>query len=187
MRSLQTHSRYSSTAIVLHWTIALLIVANLAIGLGHESVGEARIAMLMGLHKSIGLTVLVLALVRLGWRLGHDVPPLPAGMPGWQVLAARGTHIFFYAAMIGLPLTGWLMSSASPVRFPLNFFGLFDLPFLPVAQSRPQAGFWSETHELLAFATIGVLALHIAGALKHHFFDRDDVLVRMLPGKKSSF
>ena len=178
---LQTTSRYSAVAIALHWVIALLIVANIALGLGHELFGRANELAIMAAHKSIGLTILALSLLRLAWRVSHRPPPLPAAMPGWQVLAARATHLFFYVAIIALPLTGWLTASASPLRFPLEYFGMFQLPFLPVEQSRSATGLWSEAHEILAFTTIAVLGLHIAGALKHQFFDRDDVLARMLP------
>lgn len=174
-------SRYSAIAILLHWAIAALIIVNLALGIGHDAFGRASMPTVMGIHKSIGFTVLVLSLARLAWRLAHPAPALPAAMPGWQVVLARATHIFFYVAIIALPLTGWLMSSASPLRFPLEFFGLFPIPYLPVPQSREAAGGWGQAHELLGFATIGVLLLHVAGALKHHFVDRDDVLVRMLP------
>lgn len=174
-------SRYSAGAIFLHWTIAALIIVNLVLGLGHESLSKDSIPMVMGWHKSIGVTVLALSLARLAWRLANPAPPLPPAMPGWQVAAARATHIFFYVAMIALPLTGWLMSSASPIRFPLTFFGLFPIPYLPVEQSREMARNWGSAHEILGYATIFVLALHVAGALKHHFIDRDDVLRRMLP------
>src|SRR3546814_15114771 len=88
--------------------------------------------------------------------------------------------------MIALPLTGWLTASASPLRFPLEYFGMFQLPFLPVEQSRSATGLWSEAHEILAFTTIAVLGLHIAGALKTQFFDRDYVLARMLPQVRRS-
>src|SRR3546814_14452934 len=99
-------------------------------------------------------TILALSLLRLAWRLSHRPPPLPAAMPGWQVLAARATHLFFYVAMIALPLTGWLTASASPPRFPLESFGMFQLPFLPVEPSRSATGLWSEAHERLAFSTL---------------------------------
>lgn len=184
--ALQTHSRYSSVAIALHWSIAILIIVNLVIGLVHESVGREAVVTVMDVHKGTGLLVLVLSVLRLLWRLGHAVPPLPA-MPGWQVVLARATHLFFYIAMIVLPLTGWLIVSASPVRFPLSFFWLFDVPYLPVAQGKPLAHFWSEIHEILAFATIGVLVLHVIAALKHHLIDKDDVLSRILPMSKGQF
>ncbi len=180
---LQMPSRYSSMAIGLHWTIATLIIVNLVLGITHDSFAKASVPTVMGIHKSIGFSVLALSVFRLGWRAGHPAPPPPAAMPGWQVLLARATHILFYVAMIALPLTGWLMSSASPLRFPLQYFWLFNLPFLPVEQSKAAAGFWSETHEILGFSAIGLLVLHVLGALKHHYFDKDDVLSRMLPGR----
>lgn len=180
---LQTHSRYSSVAIGFHWSIALLISVNIVLGLGHESFGEANVGAIMGVHKSIGFTVLVLSLMRLGWRLGHPVPPLPALMPVWQKGVAHATHFFLYVAMIGLPMSGWLMSSAAPKRYPMNFFGLFDIPYLPVAQVKAMAGLWHETHEILGFVTIAIVVLHVAAALKHHLIDKDDVLVRIMRSK----
>src|SRR3546814_11158576 len=119
---LQTTSRYSAVAIALHWVIALLIVANIALGLGHELFGRANELAIMAAHKSIGLTILALSLLRLAWRLSHRPPPLPAAMPGWPVLAARATPLLFVVAIIALPPHGWLRDSASPPRFPLVNF-----------------------------------------------------------------
>lgn len=178
---LPTHSRYSSVAIGLHWSIAALIIVNLTLGIGHDAFGKASVRTVMDVHKSIGLTVLALSLIRLGWRLGHPVPPLPVTVPGWQVLAMKTTHYFMYLAMIALPLSGWLMSSAFEKRMPLKFFWLFEVPFLPVKQGKAAMGLWHETHEILGFSMIAVLILHVLAALKHHLIDKDDVFVRMLP------
>src|SRR3546814_13685651 len=94
-------------------------------------------------------------------------------MPGWQAAAARATHIFFYVAMIALPLTGWLMSSAAPVRYPLPFFWLFDVPYLPVAQAKPIAGVWHEAHEILGLSAIAIVVLHVLAALKPTYIERN--------------
>ena len=183
-----THSRYSTVAIGLHWLIALIIVANLAGGLLLDTFLDSpdpQMKMtgftIIQLHKALGLTIIGLTLLRLMWRLANPAPPLPAHMTPLERLLAKATHWGFYALMLLIPLSGWAMVSASAKRFPISYFGLFNVPYLPVEQSKAIGGFLHETHELLAFAMIGLLVLHIVAALKHHYFDRDDVLVRMFP------
>lgn len=175
--SREGRSRYSSVAIALHWTIALLIVANVIGALVAESVDKPTAATIMSLHKSNGLTILVLSLVRLGWRLTHGFPPFPSSTPAWDAFLARANHVVFYVMMIAVPLAGWMMVSAGPR--PLEWFGLFDWPKLPVDKSTGEIA--HEAHIILALTTVGLVVLHVAGALKHHFVDRDDVLARMLP------
>ncbi len=170
--------RYTRIAIALHWTIAILIVTNLTIGLLHDSLLKGALP----LHKSIGMTVLTLSLVRLGWRLGHRPPPLPATVKRWEKGLAHAVHWTFYALMILIPLSGWIFSSASPKRHPLIFFGLFPLPYFPVPQDKAITSVWADRHELMAYLMIVLLLLHFAGALKHRFVDRDRTLDRMLPG-----
>ena len=180
------HSRYSSVAIGFHWVVGLLIIGNLIGGLlmGNllDSADPAMKQLgfqVIQIHKSIGLTVLALSIARLGWRLTHPVPPLPDHMTTAERLLARGTHIGFYALMLLMPLSGWAMASTGKVQFPILWFGLFEVPHLPL--DKALGGLFKESHELLGWVTIATLALHIAGALKHHFLDRDDVLARMLP------
>ena len=165
--------RYSGVAILFHWTIAALVLANLWIGL----IGGS-----MPAHKAIGITVLVLTLGRIGWRLGHATPPLPAGTPGWERLAASASHALFYVLLLVLPLSGWAMVSGAK-RNPLDWFGLFPIPYLPISPSLAHQG--HEAHEVLGFAMLGLVALHIAAALRHHFLLRDGMLARMLPGART--
>lgn len=172
-----------------HWVIAALIIANVIIAFRFDDLlGASDPALkqagfrLIQLHKSIGLSVLVLSVLRLLWRLTHPLLPLPGHMPGWQKALARGTHYGFYVLMIGVPLLGWALTSASPLQFPINYFGLFEWPKLPIMPDKPLADGLSEAHELAAFTTLGLLALHVAGALKHQFVDRDGLLGRMVPG-----
>ena len=179
-------SRYSTGAIWFHWIVGLLIIGNLAGGLLMggllDSADPAQKQLgfqVIQIHKSIGLTVLLLSLLRLGWRLVHPVPPLPDHMTPMERLLARTTHYAFYALMLLMPLTGWAMASTGKVQFPILWFGLFEVPHLPL--DRAMGGFFRESHELLGWVTIATLALHVAGALKHHYLDRDDVLARMLP------
>ena len=181
--------RYTSVAIALHWLIAFLIIAQVAGGLYmHNLETSAFKFSLYQWHKTIGLLILVLSFVRLGWRLTHPAPALPAGMTGWEKFAAKTTHVGFYLLMIATPMAGWVMVSASRANIPTRLFDT-DLtwPHLPFfaeldrGLKKTISDAASETHELLAFATIGLLILHIAAALKHHFLNRDDVLTRMLP------
>jgi cytochrome b561 len=133
------------------------------------------------LHKTIGISILALTLVRLGWRLTHKPPPLPAMTPALRWIA-RATHVLFYALLLILPLSGWWMSSAVPERHPFGF-GIFDVPFLPVPRGFASAGPAHFVHTNLAWLMVALAALHIAAALKHQFVDKDDVLSRMLPRK----
>lgn len=181
-------SSYSKIAITLHWLIAILIIGNFAGGLlmGElldSSVPEQRRLgfTIVQLHKSFGLTVLVLTLLRLAVRLFSPPPPLPAHMTAIERLLSKLTHWAFYFLMIMLPVTGWAMVSASPIGLPTIWFGLFEWPHLPVPPSREGAAAASEAHEILAYTGAALVVLHVAAALKHHYFDRDDVLARMLP------
>lgn len=174
---------YTKVAIAFHWMIGLAIIAMLGMGLILEDIPSDYQYIAYQLHKSIGLTILLLSFLRLFWRLTHRAPALPAGMKTWEILASKITHVAFYVLMIGIPLSGWaLVSSApAPYDFPIQWFGLFEWPSLPLERSKEVSHDFSELHEMLAFLTIGLLALHIGAALKHHFMNRDNVLVRMLP------
>jgi len=170
--------RYDAIARSLHWIIALGIIAEIVLGLGHDSLEDSLPFAIMPVHKAIGLTILLLSLARLGWRLGHTPPPLPAAMPGWQKGSAHGLHWLFYAMMIGVPLSGWIMSSAG--SYPLQWFGLFDIPKLPVAKGSLLADMAHEGHELVGKLFIPLLLLHIVAAVYHQYVVRDGVLRRML-------
>lgn len=173
--------RYSRGAIAFHWVIAALVLFNLWLGLFHDAL--PREWKVMPIHKSVGITILVISLGRLGWRLSHRPPQLPGHMPNWEKTAAKTVHWTFYALLLILPLTGWLMSSNPEKPRVISWFTLFDLPVLPAT---PQiAGAAHEAHELLGFLMAGLVAIHIAAALRHHFLLRDTVLHRMLPGRGS--
>ncbi|WP_028056061.1 cytochrome b [Sphingobium bisphenolivorans] len=168
--------RYSLVARTLHWIMAILILFNLWLGLGHDSL--PRDWQVMPVHKSVGLTVLVLALLRLIWRLTHRPTPLPGGLPAGESAAAKLTHYIFYAFMLLVPLSGWIMTSAG--NRPLNWFFLFDVPKFAVSKGDAIVGISSEVHELLGYAWIALLVLHVGAALRHHIILKDDVLRRML-------
>ncbi|MBA16710.1 MAG: cytochrome B [Sphingomonas sp.] len=168
--------RYDRVAISFHWVIALLVIANVIIGLFHESLFDPR--QVMPIHKSIGMTVLILSIGRLFWRLGHRAPPLPPELPSWEKMAAKAMHGLLYALILLLPLTGWAMSSDPERPRPISWFGLFDFPILPTGKAI--AGFSHEAHEILGLLMAALVVIHIAAALRHHFLLRDRVLTRML-------
>lgn len=165
---------YTRVARWLHWTIGILIIGNLVGGLAHDIAPQ----LIMPLHKSTGLLILALSLVRLGWRFTHPAPPYPAAMPGWEKALATFTHWTFYAMMILIPLSGWIMASAGDR--PLDFYGLFPVMKFDVVKESTLWELSHEGHELLAFAMIGLLLLHIGAALRHHIVLKDGVLARML-------
>lgn len=174
------HSRYSAVSIGLHWTIAILIIANATFGGWMEDAHDSEKLRYYQLHKSVGITVLMLSLARLGWRIGHPWPAFPDGMPGWERLLARTTHILFYVLMIGVPLLGWAAASVGGApEVPL--YGTVPAPNLPLPQSDDLADELGDIHKLMVKTIYIVLALHILGAFKHHFLDKDEVLHRMLP------
>jgi cytochrome b561 len=185
-------ARYDRIARFLHWLIALAIICMLAAGwiMVRLPNGDAKFNIIQ-LHKSVGITILLLALFRLGWRLWHKPPALPRAMPGWEKFAATGTHWLLYALMIGMPLLGWIMVSASPLGLPTILYGVIPWPHLPVLPDLPDKGHIShiagKLHNFFAWVLAILVAGHIAAAWKHHLFNRDDVLTRMAPGFMVSF
>ena len=171
-RARQT-ARYSRVAMWFHWTIAVLVIVNLVIGLLHDAIGG------MGLHKPIGLTILALTAGRIAWRLLHRPPPLPAHTPAWERAAAHATHWVLYLLMIAMPVTGWVMVSGAEVRRPLTLFGLFDIPYLPVGRDAASLG--HDAHALLGWLMLALVVLHVAAALRHWLVLRDGVFGRMAP------
>ncbi len=189
-----TDRRYGAVAMALHWTMALLLLVMIVFGIRMVEVQRELVATgnfdltVFGLdifaayqlHKSFGFLLFVLVLVRLGWKLANPHPALPPGMPWHEIALARFTHVALYALMLGIPVVGWLTGSASPYAIDTVIFGLFQLPH-PLGPNAELERLLSTIHFYMAMALLGVLVLHVAGALKHHFFARDDVLRRMLP------
>jgi cytochrome b561 len=168
--------KYNGVARILHWLIGIGIIAEIALGLGHDAWKD--LFPVMPIHKSIGITILALSLFRLYWRLGHTPPALPAAMPGWQQSFAHGLHWLFYFMIIAVPVSGWIMSSAG--TYPLNWFGLFDIPKWPVFKGSPLAEAAHEGHEIMGKLFIPLLVLHVGAAFYHHFAVKDHVMRRML-------
>ena len=168
--------RYSGGAILLHWTIALALGFQLALGFSMPK-DESGFA-LYQLHKSVGVTIFVLTVLRLLWRLTHRPPAAVEG--GFQGFLAKSVHTLLYVFMIGMPLTGWAVVSTSPIEVPTVFWGVIQWPHLPLAGSINEAA--EETHEILAWIGISLILLHVAGALRHQFLVKDGLLRRMGPG-----
>ena len=175
-------ARYGAVAQGLHWIIAALIVTQFVLAWTADDLplGVHKLA-LLARHKSFGMTVLMLAVLRLLWRLFNRPPELPPGMSRSEILLARGTHALFYVLLFAMPLTGWMMSSAK--NYSVSWFGRFTWPNL-LAPNERAFDFLKSTHDTLSWVLFAVAALHILAALKHHFWNRDDVLVRMLPFTK---
>ena len=133
-------------------------------------------------HKSFGIVVLLLSLFRLIWRLTHKAPALPEGMKRWEKAAAKLTHIGFYVLMIGMPLLGWAMISASTLPIENEIFYLIPLPDLPgVSESKTLEMTFKQFHEIGAKLIILLFVLHMAGAIKHQFLAKDNLMARMIP------
>ncbi len=185
----ERQQRYTAVAIALHWAIALLIIGMIAVGwiMGDMAggPGSPKTAIIQ-IHKSIGITILLLTIARIVWRLMNPPPPEPA-MPKWQARLASSVHILLYALMIAMPLTGWIMASAEISQHETRFFGTVEMyiPGIPTLSDGAREGIADVTenlHSKLAWVIIALLALHVAGALKHQFVDKDGLLARMAPG-----
>ena len=175
----RTAPGYGGVAKSLHWFMALLLLGMLALGLYmHDLPLSPDKLELFSWHKWGGVTLFLLVLVRLAWRLAHRPPPLPLAMPPAQAFAAHAGHALLYVLMLAIPLSGWLMSSAK--GFQTVWFGILPIPDL-LERDKALGALLTQVHEMLNVAFMVLLAVHIGAALKHHFIDRDDILQRMLP------
>ena len=173
-----TTRSWGSLSKVFHWLIVLLIINQWWIAERADDLkGLAKLEAL-GTHKSFGMTILMLAVLRLLWRLMNPTPELTSETKPWERALARISHVLLYALIFAMPLTGWMMSSAK--NYPVSWFKLFQFPDL-VAPAEQTFHQMHDVHHLLFKVLVGVALLHVAGALKHHFIDRNDVLKRMLP------
>jgi len=195
-----TRTRYGTVAMTLHWLIALAVLINIGLGLYHADYIPDRAPpdlqkfgfQIIQLHKSIGLTVLVLSVARLLWRLVNPVPPLPAGMSPTLRFAAHVTHFLLYFLIIAIPLSGWALVSGSQLGLPTPYFGILHWPNLWFLADLPRATKHALhptlvlTHFVLAWSAIVLIPIHVLGALYHQFLRRDDVLKRMIPGTRAA-
>jgi len=179
--------RYTRIAVILHWLIAALMIANVALGLSADHVADDSVRFVIDTHKSIGITVLGLALLRILWRIGHPPPLPPATLKRFERIASRLAHGALYLLIVLLPLSGWLHDSAwkDAATHPMHWFGLVEWPRIGAIMSLPpnvretlhtQFG---ELHTVLSYVLYVLLALHIAGAFKHQWVDKEATLQRM--------
>jgi cytochrome b561/polyisoprenoid-binding protein YceI len=174
--SLTDARRYSAGAVILHWLLALAMAFQIALGFAMPHSGPHSFAP-MQLHKSIGISILLLTLIRLGWRLVSRPPDTIE--VGWTALAARTVHWAFYAVLLLGPITGWIIVSTAPLHVPTMLFGIVPWPHLPLPPALN--GTAEEVHETLSWIAVGLFLLHVAGALRHQFLLRDPVIKRMAP------
>jgi cytochrome b561 len=177
-----TPDHYGAVAVLFHWGMALLILALAGLGLYMTSLPDAgfdktKITLIL-YHKQFGMLVLGLVALRLGWRFSNRIPRLVEGVPDWQKVAARFVHLCFYALMVAMPVTGWLMSSAAGI--PVSVFGWFTLPDL-IAPDESRFRALIAIHKWTGYGLIAFIGVHIGAALRHHFALEDDTLKRMLP------
>jgi cytochrome b561 len=178
----QEQERYTTIAIVLHWLIAVLIVGAFTLGLVMTDIPGFSPTKLryFSWHKWAGVTVLLLAALRLLWRLKKRPPALPAAMPAWQRGAAHGLHHLLYVMMFAVPVSGYLYTLAAGV--PVVYFGLFKLPVF-FAKDPALAVILKPVHYWLNMLLAALVGLHVLAALKHQLIDRDGTMRRMLPGR----
>jgi cytochrome b561 len=183
----QASARYTSVAITLHWLVALLIALNVALIWSVNYLPDGWVRPAIDTHKSAGVTILGLAVMRVLWRFANPPPSLPASYPRWERIAAHGVHIALLLLLFGLPISGWTQDSAwkNAAAFPMQWFYLFPWPRLSFIMSlEPQTkevvyAIAGRTHVLLSYALYALFLLHVGGALKHQFVDRKPELQRM--------
>lgn len=171
--------RYSTVSLTLHWLTAVAVLAQILLIAAGDAAQQADARVFRDLHKSVGLSILVLTLARIAWRLANPALPPPPGTRSWEKWAAKAAHVLLYAVLLILPLSGWLASSAAGRE--ILWFGLVDWPLLPIGGGREAAGQMMDIHRATVKGLYVLLVLHVLAALKHQFVDRDNVLHRMIP------
>ena len=172
-----TENRFGLITILLHWTMAIMMMGLVALGLimVRMSISVTKLQF-YGWHKEWGMLALMFVIVRLTWRLRSINPSLDA-IPQWEELAARAVHWAFYFFMFALPITGWLITSSADL--PVSFFGLFTFPNL-ISGNEANRILFSTIHEWLGYTLIATFCMHTGAALKHHFINKDNIMRRML-------
>ncbi len=176
---------YSKIAKLLHWSVAILIIGLIAVGLYMEGLdydGPTGTKMqLYGTHKALGVVVLGIMFVRIAWRIASKYPKSLGTHQAWEKILSKIVHGVLYLMAFSMPLSGWAMSSSH--GYPVSMFGLFDMPAL-VEKNEIRGELFAEIHEIGGYALIAVIVLHVVGALKHHIIDKDDTIKRMSPFAK---
>ena len=186
---MEVANRYTRTAMVLHWLVAVLIIANLVLVWTVDLFPDGMVRPVIDLHKSIGLTVLGLVLLRVLWRLSHRPPDMPRSYPRLERVAAHTAHLLLYVLILGLPISGWIHDSAfkdaaaHPLRlfWVVPWFRIGPIMALDPATKEQVHSFWFSVHASLAYVLYALLALHVLGALKHQFVDGEAELGRIWP------
>ncbi len=182
-----SETRFGLIAAGFHWLVALFFLGNLGLGvyMSGLELSDPNLFPLYQLHKSFGVCIFVVVVFRLGWRLFDTPPALPEQMPWWEKTAASLTHLGLYLILVVMPLSGWIIVSASPINIPTLVFDTVPLPHIDFIATSPDKDLWLAlgewTHWLLAWAAGAAVPLHVAAALRHHFILKDDILRRMLP------
>lgn len=177
---MEKSERYTSTAIVLHWLLVIALLAQIGFGwfLNDVPRGTPARTIYVNLHKSTGMIIGLIILLRLYWRATHPAPPLPVSMPAWERMAAHWSHVLLYVCMVVMPLSGYVASNFS--KFGVNFFNSVKLPPWGV-DNEAIYGFFNTTHVITSFIFVTLIVLHVLAALRH-LFKRDGVFSRMWPG-----
>ncbi len=173
-----TKDTYSPITKFFHWLLFILVTVMLIIGANLGNIPKAYKRTVIDFHKSLGLTILALMILWIIWAIFNRKPQYPHTMKLWEKILAKTVQKLLYICVLLMPLIGWLMSSAAG-KYPV-YFGWFTMK-LPIIQSKPLAKFFSELHTIFAWIILGLVCLHIIGALKHHFIDKNNILMRMLP------
>jgi cytochrome b561 len=185
--ALSSAAKYTRVAVGLHWVIAVMIACNIALAIGSGYAPDAWVRPMIDLHKSIGITVLGLVFLRIAWRVTHRPPPLPADYRRWEVAAAHAAHMALYGLILAMPITGWIHDSAwsAAASHPMMLFWVipwFRLGFItaldPAAKEHVHTLF-GEIHTYISYGLYGMIGIHVLGALKHQFFDRQPEVQRM--------
>jgi len=192
MSSRNSANRYGTVAMSLHWLIAAFVIVNIGFGLymGDLPRSDPNKFTIVQIHKSIGLTVLMLSVIVVIWRMMNPPPPLPAMSPAMRY-SAKAVHYLLYFLIVAIPFSGWIMVSASPLGNATPWFFLFGWPNLPFFTGmtreaiHPYHEVWETAHVWLAWSAIVLVPLHVAAALYHQFWLRDRLLARMIPGLRS--
>lgn len=186
MDAAAAQARYSLVAIVLHWLIALAIIANWLIAHIAEDAPKPQAEAMMGLHMALGMSVLILTVLRILWRIVHRPPPPNPDHAKWERVLAGIVHKLFYVLMIGLPLTGYLMVQTGTGGMAISMFGIFDFPGLSMARDHDTHEVYEGVHAAFGNVMLALFILHVVGAWKHQLLDRDGTVLRMLPfGRKA--
>lgn len=176
-----TEKSWGLVSILFHWTMAALFFGQFWLGWYMQGIRNlADQYNLYQWHKSFGFTILGLAALRILWSVTSRRPTLPDEMPASEKSLARGSHLVLYLALVLVPVTGWAVVSTSPLPVATRFFGLFVIPALPLGISLHAEHLWSTLHAFLAYSAIFLVCVHVLAALRHHFKNKDGVLVRMI-------